>query len=203
MTQHFRRYSVPKEQRQIVKILSTPPIFAIVAIAAMSNYHIAPYIAPIAELYAAFSLAALFLLYIQYAAPGADFGKDMFAALLKATEKTRKRDKANWPIVTWIAVFQLPIAECIAFTIEAITESNGRFCPSSLRPRFGNFWVTLIRTVAVVTCFISIIHFYGRTRSALKVRRSVTKLTLLKGVVFVGLIQNVRTLIGLFDTLLT
>ena len=191
MAQHFRRYTVAKEQRQIVKILFTPVIFAIIAVAAMSDYHTAPYITPIAELYSAFSLAALFLLYVQFAAPDADFGQDMFATLIKVTEKGRKRDKANWPMLTWIAVFQLPITESVAYTIEVATEATGNFCPSSMRPRFGNFWVTLIRMIGVVTCFVSIIRFYGRMKTLMKVRRAVTKLTTLKGVVFVYLIQNV------------
>ncbi|KAK5163122.1 uncharacterized protein LTR77_010906 [Saxophila tyrrhenica] len=137
--QHFRRYRVPKEQRQIVKIVFTPVVFSIIAVAAMSDYYIAPYVVPLAELYAAFSLAALFLLYMQFAAPGANFGKDMFAALVMATVKNRKRDRADWPMGTWIAVFQLPVAEAVAYTIESVTEARGTFCASSMRPRFGNF----------------------------------------------------------------
>ncbi len=195
--QHLRRYRVAKEQRHIVKVVFTPVAFTIIAVAAMSNYHVAPYIAPLGELYAAFALVALFLLYIQFAAPGADFGEDMFVALVKAVEKGRKRDKATWPMTTWVAVFQLPVAELICLVVEIATEATGRFCPSSMRPRFGNFWVTLIRTVAVITCFVSIIHFYGRMRSLMKVRRAVTKLFTLKGVVFIGLIQNVSTFVFL------
>jgi hypothetical protein len=147
MIQHFRHYRVPREQRQIVKILFTPVAFAVIALATTSNYHAAPYISSLAELYAAFALTAEFLLYIQFAVPGSDFGEDMFNGMLLAVEKARKKDNANWPKVTWITVFQYPVMETLSLLILIGSTAAGTYCAASMRPRFGHFWATIIRTV--------------------------------------------------------
>lgn len=48
---HLSRYRAPKEQRQIIRIVFLPFVFAIVSWAEVSNYKIAPYIDPIGEVY--------------------------------------------------------------------------------------------------------------------------------------------------------
>lgn len=91
---HLTRYRAPKEQRQIVRIVFMPFVFAIVSWAELKDYKIAAYIDPIGEVYESWAICAIFLLYIQFAAPNSTFGEDMFLAVSDAAEIESKR--ANW-----------------------------------------------------------------------------------------------------------
>lgn len=75
---HLLRYSAPKEQRQIIRIAFTPVVMAIVAFVTFLSYDIAQYIQSIIDLYDSFTLASLFLLYVQFSVP-ADHWSECFA----------------------------------------------------------------------------------------------------------------------------
>lgn len=62
IVQHLRRYRLPKEQRQVIRIAFAPVVFAAVSFCQVLDYKIAQYIDPIGDLYEAFALCALFLL---------------------------------------------------------------------------------------------------------------------------------------------
>ena len=86
ITLHLLRYSAPKEQRQVVRIVFAPFVFALVSLAEIYNYSIARYIDPISSFYEAICICALFLLYVQFAAPAATignatFGEELFDAI--------------------------------------------------------------------------------------------------------------------------
>jgi hypothetical protein len=79
---HLYRYRAPKEQRQIIRIALAPFVFALISLAEIYNYSIARYIDPISSFYEAICLCALFLLYIQFAAPASStFGEELFDAV--------------------------------------------------------------------------------------------------------------------------
>lgn len=91
---HLTRYRAPREQRQIVRIVFMPFVFAIVCWAELKDYEIAAYIDPIGEVYESWAICAMFLLYIQFAAPNGTFGEEMFLAVQDASETGSKR--GNW-----------------------------------------------------------------------------------------------------------
>lgn len=91
---HLTRYRAPKEQRQIVRIVFMPFVFAIVCWAELKDYKIAAYIDPIGEVYESWAICAIFLLYIQFAAPNSTFGEEMFLAVQDASETGSKG--GNW-----------------------------------------------------------------------------------------------------------
>ena len=66
---HLHRYTRPKEQRQVIRIIFTPVVFAVLSAFAILDYDAAIYIIPLRDLYEAFALASLFLLFIEYVAP--------------------------------------------------------------------------------------------------------------------------------------
>lgn len=187
---HLRRYCVPREQRQIVRIIFTPFAFAIIALASISNYHAAPYIDPLGEYYSSFCLPALFLLYIQFVAPDSEFGDDMFQAMHTAAERSFKRDKGDWPRLSWLLVFQYPVTETLAIVVLEGTEAAGTYCSTSLKPKFGHLWFSIIKTIGLVLCFITIVRFYARTKSVIKARRGMSKLVCFKGIVFLRFVQT-------------
>ena len=62
-------YAVPEEQRQIVRLIWTPFVFAAVSLISIARYQLYPYILPLEDLYEAFGFTALFLLFVQFVAP--------------------------------------------------------------------------------------------------------------------------------------
>lgn len=188
---HLRRYCAPKEQRQIIRIALAPFVFALVSLAQIHNYSVARYIDPISSFYEAICLCALFLLYVQYAAPtSATFGEELFDAM-KAQQEPGTKGKGSWPKTTWLLVFQYPVVEIISIIILEATEAAGTYCASSLRPRYGHFWSMLIHTLGIVAAVLSIFRFYGRMKALMKARRGLAKLTCFKAIVGLRLIQTV------------
>lgn len=186
---HLRRYRAPKEQRQIIRILFAPFIFAIVSLCEILDYRIAVYIDPISELYEAFSLCGLYLLYIQFATPSGTFGEDMFNAMQQAEESETPSGK-NWAKFSWIAVFQFPVTDILAIIILEATEASGTYCANSLSPKFGHLWSQIIRTVGVGAAVLAIFRFYGRMKKLMKARRGFSKLLCFKLIVGVRFLQT-------------
>ena len=191
---HLTRYRAPKEQRQIVRIAFMPFIFAVVAWAEVANYKIAPYLDPIGEVYESWAIPAIYLLFIQYTAPGGTFGEDMFRAMASASETGD--GKAGWPKLSWLMVFQFPVTELIATIILEATEAEGTYCVNSLKPKYGHLWTQIIRLAGLVLAAMTVIRFYGRMKTMMKTHRGLWKLVGFKGFIFLSFIQTVSTSLG-------
>ncbi len=68
-TLHIHSYTRPKEQRQIVRILIAPSVWALVSLAQILDYRTAQYIAPLGEVYESIYLCCVFLLVGQHLSP--------------------------------------------------------------------------------------------------------------------------------------
>lgn len=84
---HLYRYTVPEEQRQIIRIVLAPVVFACVSLASIGSYSAAPYLKPIADLYEAYALASLFLLLVLYVSPDAPTREEFFLGIENTTKK--------------------------------------------------------------------------------------------------------------------
>lgn len=95
---HLRQYARPNEQRQALRIILTPVVFAIASILSMHFYHAAQYIAPIASLYEAYALASLFLLYVHYVTPESSSREEYFQGLdrLARSGKIKSGGSLRW-----------------------------------------------------------------------------------------------------------
>ena len=84
---HLRRYTVPIEQRQIIRrLVSIPVVYTIVAVISVHAYSAEGYVEPVTGLYETYRLAFLFLLYVQYVAPDAAT-RDLFFQSLEMKDK--------------------------------------------------------------------------------------------------------------------
>jgi len=195
ITMHLSRYSAPKEQRQIVRIVFAPFVFALISLAEIYNYSVARYIDPVSAFYEAVCICSLFLLYVQFVAPAAvakgTFGPDVFEAMVAKQEAGANRGNGNWPRITWVAVFQYPIAQAVAIVILEATEAAGTYCESSLKPKYGHLWVAMIQSLGVTVAIFSIVRFYSRMKVLMKARRGLAKITCFKTMVAVRFVQTV------------
>jgi hypothetical protein len=67
--QHVRNYTVPQEQRQILRIIALPVFYSLFNFLALCWYRTYQYIQPLAGLYESFAIAALFFLLLEWVCP--------------------------------------------------------------------------------------------------------------------------------------
>lgn len=86
---HLHRYTAPSEQRQILRIINLPVFYCLFNFLALCFYQDYLYIEPLAGIYEAFSVAALFLLVLEYVCPdGTD--REKYFAHLEARDKKKR-----------------------------------------------------------------------------------------------------------------
>lgn len=66
---HLHRYTAPQEQRQILRIVNLPVFYCLFNFLALCFYQDYQFIEPLAGIYEAFSVAALFLLTLEFVCP--------------------------------------------------------------------------------------------------------------------------------------
>ena len=66
---HLHNYTVPKEQRQIIRMVFLPVFLAVMALFSVIWYDDSIYIMPIGEVYEAFTIVAAFLLLLEFVCP--------------------------------------------------------------------------------------------------------------------------------------
>ncbi|KAK5108514.1 hypothetical protein LTR62_008254 [Meristemomyces frigidus] len=188
ITLHVRRYRAPREQRQIIRIAFSTVIYAIVAFFELYRYDVARYIDPLGDFYEALGLCALFLLFIQYAAPSGTYDDhdDLFEAIQAAEEI---KSTFDWPRISWIFVFQYPIVELVSVVIELSTTAGNHYCLNSLQPQFAHLWVEILCSIGIGFCVISIFQFRTAMKQRMKVRRGLAKLVCFKLIVFIRFTQ--------------
>jgi hypothetical protein len=89
-SQHLLRYTRPKEQRQIIRIVFMPAWFCLVSMLSMLSYEHSIYFRPITDVYEAWCIPGLFLLYLEYVCPDEGARAKYFANLPVGEKKGQK-----------------------------------------------------------------------------------------------------------------
>lgn len=131
--------------------------------------------------------SALFLLFVQYAAPSGTFDERTFDAV-KAAEETPTT--FNWPKLGWIFIFQYPVVEILCVAVQEATEATGHYCLNSLSPQFAHIWIEVVESVSIGACVYCILAFRNRMKRLMKVRRGLSKLACFKIIVFIRFMQQ-------------
>ena len=106
---HLRRYTVPQEQRQIIRIANVPVFYCLFNFLALCWYPYYQYIEPIARIYEAFCVAALFFLLLEYIAPdGTD--REKFFNNLEA--RSRRGKPLPGGSLKWFQVYNFSGSGC-------------------------------------------------------------------------------------------
>lgn len=107
---HLHRYTQPKQQRQIIRIIATPVVFAVISVLAILDYNAAIYLLPVRDLYETFALASLFLLFIEFVAPDENTRDEYFSNLENRKKRggtfsrTKEYDVIPGGSLTWFRV---------------------------------------------------------------------------------------------------
>ncbi|KAJ2288173.1 hypothetical protein IWW55_006562, partial [Coemansia sp. RSA 2706] len=63
---HLKNYTIPRQQRHIVRIILMIPIYSIISFLSYRFYREAPYYTAVRDCYEAFAIAAFYMLLLQY-----------------------------------------------------------------------------------------------------------------------------------------
>lgn len=203
ITKHLHRYTEPKQQRQIVRITFTPVVFATLSALSILSYSVAKYLQPLIDLYEAFALASLFMLYVEYVAPDEHTRPAYFSALENRKPKNKWKPAGaytvvpggslKWFNVGYVGVFIYCVVDILLTTLELVTEATGRYCESSWNPKYAHSWVQVISGFFLGWALNSIIKFYARFQKEpeFAMHKPGLKLVSFKLIVFVNFVQSI------------
>ncbi|TKA71383.1 hypothetical protein B0A55_04027 [Friedmanniomyces simplex] len=161
---HLHRYSVPQEQRQILRIINLPAAYAIFNFLALCFPMDYQFIAPIAGIYEAFSVAALFLLGLEYVCPDGTDRETYFNNLPGRDKKGNPAPggSSQWFQRTFSGVLQYPLTK-LAFTIiQIVTQYFRVYCENSFSPKYAHIWLTLADFLLIGGALGATIKFFQR-----------------------------------------
>ncbi|KAF4541982.1 uncharacterized protein LTHEOB_8136 [Lasiodiplodia theobromae] len=183
---HLCRYTKPTEQRQIVRLIITPAIFAVFSLLALIFYDENEYITPLPDLYEAFALACLFILFTHYAQEPTTIHHN------GNVETTKNLDSGHVEGLqkAWVAVFQYPVVKTILTIATEASLATGKYCASSRSVHFAHIWIVVIGDISLVVCFLAILEFYKTQKAHMTVHKPLLKLLSFKLIVFIIFVQN-------------
>jgi len=156
VARHARNYRVPAQQRQIMRILYMPPIFAIISFFSYRYFRDYTYYAVSEILYEAIVVAAFMMLLIELFAATSHTGNSQDALIQKDKTKLplpfcfwRYRPTKDYFMhsMKW-SVMQYTIIQPIISMISIATQWFNLLCLSSYSPKFANLWLTIFSTMS-------------------------------------------------------
>ncbi|KAI1749863.1 organic solute transporter Ostalpha-domain-containing protein [Xylaria castorea] len=201
---HLRCYVRPREQRQVIRILFYPVFLAVTSTFSIFNYTAYLYLWPAAGLYEPISLAAIFFLFVEFAAPDASTREQYFNDLEAKRQKGGRFElKKAWTLVPggslrwyqgkYVGLYLYFITTIIIKIVEEITQAAGKYCQYSFSPAFAHIWVLVISNIALPVGVIAIVQFYVRMNQEphFKARHPTTKILSFKAVVLLTFVQDI------------
>ncbi|KAF2087960.1 DUF300-domain-containing protein [Saccharata proteae CBS 121410] len=170
---HLRRYTKPDEQRQIIRLVLTPLVYSIFSLITLADYGSADYLEPLPDLYEAFGLACLFVLFVHYMQPP--------VSVLSENKELMR---------SWVMVFQYPLIKLILTIAQLASTATGRYCEASANIHFGHIWIVIIGSASLTFCFVSILRFYKEYKLSMAAHKPMLKLVSFKLIVFIEFVRS-------------
>ncbi|CAK5282116.1 unnamed protein product [Mycena citricolor] len=196
---HCRNYHVPRQQRQIIRILYMPPVYAVISFFSYRYFRSYTYYSLIYVAYEALTLSAFLLLIIEYVADTATGHK--------AEDAMARKDKRPLPMpfccwrykptkayflysVKW-SVMQYVIVRPVISIVGMICEHYNVLCDTqSFNPRFASVYLSAVDFVSISVALYGLLLFYGLTHDELAGRRPLAKFLCIKLIVFFTFYQS-------------
>jgi len=197
--QHCRHYTNRAEQRQILRILYMPAVYAVISFFSYRYFRSYTYYSLIESAYESVTLSAFLLLLIEFvAATASDHNVDNAIA---------RKDKHKLPIpfccwryrptkayfmytLKW-SVLQYVIIRPTLSIVGIICQAKGVLCESGPWSfKTANAYIEVIDGVSITIALYGLILFYGLTREELKGRRPLAKFLSIKLIVMFTFYQG-------------
>ncbi|KAF2400850.1 DUF300-domain-containing protein [Trichodelitschia bisporula] len=209
MMQHARHYSVPGQQKHIIRIVFMIPVYATISFVSYVFYRHAIYWEVLRDCYEAFAIAAFFALMSSYIEPTLHDQKEYFRKIQvdnwvwpvpwmqKCTGGKergllrRPRSGLTWFNIIWVAIFQYCAIRVLCTFVSMISQLLDRYCESSLSPAFAHVWVMVIEGTSVSVAMYCVIQFYFQLKTDLAEYRPFLKVLCIKLVIFFSFWQAI------------
>jgi len=196
---HCRHYTKPNEQRQILRILYMPPVYAVISFFSYRYFRSYTYYSLIEVSYEAVTLSAFLLLLIEFVAATATDGD--------ATKAIERKDKRPLPIpfccwryrptkpyfmytVKW-SVLQYVIIRPAVSIAGIVCQIYNVLCESGpYSIYFANVYLEVVDCVSISVALYGLLLFYGLTKEELVGRRPLAKFLCIKLIVVFTFYQS-------------
>ncbi|KAK3374473.1 organic solute transporter Ostalpha-domain-containing protein [Lasiosphaeria ovina] len=213
---HAMHYTMPHEQKHIIRILFMIPVYATSSYLSLRYYWHAIYFQVLSDAYEAFAISSFFSLLCHYIKPDLHEQKDYFRDMqpivpwvwplnwfAKCCGGERgpwrtPRSGLTWFNIIWIGIYHYCFIR-VAMTISAVgSQYFHRYCESSNSPVFGKIWITTINALAVTIAMYCVIQFYVQLRNTeqLKPNQPFLKVLSIKLVIFLSFWQSTAISLG-------
>ncbi|KAK4058397.1 hypothetical protein OIO90_000555 [Microbotryomycetes sp. JL221] len=193
---HARNYYVPKEQRQIIRIVLMPLVYAIVSFFGYRFYKQYTYFSLIEVVYEALVLAAFLWLLLHY------IGESSHAQRQVLLQKEKRaipgpfcciRFRASKPYflhaLRW-SVLQYSLLRPLISVAGIITNAFGLYCPTGYSIYFSAVYLDSIDFVSISIALYGLITFYALTKELLNGKRPLAKFLAIKLIVAIVFYQG-------------
>lgn len=198
VSRHARNYHVPKEQRQIIRILYMPLVYAIISWLSYRFFRAYTYYSFTVIIYEAFTISAFLLLIIQYVASTSS-GKTAEGALAR-----KDKEKLPLPFCCWRyrptkayfmytikwSVLQYVIIRPAVSIVGIICEALHILCQSSWSYKHPSVYLSAVDFVSISIALYGLILFYDLTKRELAGRRPLAKFLTIKLIVMATFYQE-------------
>ncbi|KZP10495.1 DUF300-domain-containing protein [Athelia psychrophila] len=193
---HTMNYYRPLEQRQIIRILLLPPVYATISFFSYRFFRDYTYYFLAESIYEALAVAAFLMLLINYVGESTEERKAILA------EKEKK--KIPFPFCCWRfrpskpyfmhtlkwAVLQYCLFRPLISLAGVITEAYNVLCPEQYSIHFAEVYLDSFDFVSFSIALYALIVFYALTRENLKGRAPLAKFLSIKLIVFFTFYQG-------------
>ncbi|KAJ2704733.1 hypothetical protein FB645_003014 [Coemansia sp. IMI 203386] len=188
---HLRHYTEPRQQRHIVRIILIIPIYSVISFLSYRFYREAPYYTAVRDCYEAFSIAAFYMLLLQYIGDSTAGQKQAMLSKrgLKWTFpfncfEMNPAGRRTFVLLKW-GILQYVVISPIDTIVTIVAHANGVFCPDSMRPKYAHFWVAVIDFVSITVAMYALVSLYRVIKEDVKEQKPFLKFVAIKAIVFV------------------
>ncbi|KAJ2781894.1 hypothetical protein H4R18_002600 [Coemansia javaensis] len=190
LAMHLRNYTVPRQQRHIVRIILMIPVYSIISFLSYRFYREAPYYTAVRDCYEAFVIAAFYMLLLQYI--GDSSAEQKSSMLSKRDLKwtfplncvaLNPANRRTFNLLKW-GILQYVIVSPLNTLVAIIAHANGVFCPDSMRPKYAHFWVAVIDFVSITVAMYALVTLYRVIKEDISEDKPLRKFVAIKAIVF-------------------
>ncbi|KAH8916081.1 DUF300-domain-containing protein, partial [Atractiella rhizophila] len=198
---HLQFYTVPSQQRYIVRILFMPPIYAIVSWCSYYWWTEAIYFQLIRDCYEAIVIGSFFYLLLSYLSTPASSLPPPPAPVFLEVEvdhwiwplgpvKWRPKNGLRYLMLLKWGILQYVVIRPVGTAIAVVSQYFNLYCLSSWSPAYTHVWVTSIISISVTIAMYLVLQLYVDLKRELKNFQPLLKFFAVKSVVFLTFWQE-------------
>lgn len=193
---HARNYNKPLEQRQIIRVLLFPPVYAVVSFLSYRFFRAYTYYELAEAAYESFAIAAFLMLMLQFIGTNVNEQKSVFARKDKKPLPLPfccwryRPSKAYFLVLLKWSVVQYCFVRPALSIAGIVTEYYEVYCSSSLSYRYAYVYLTSVDFVSITVALYGLIVLYTLVKEDLQGKRPLAKFATIKIGIFLIFYQG-------------